>query len=255
MTQQKSDVGVLSVFRTMVAPLHREGWKFVGGSLAAAVVLFLAWPPLGWLGLLVSGAVAFFFRDPKRVCPLREGLILAPSDGIVSSLREGLILAPADGIVSSIDEVEPLGEFGWGTAKRTRVSIFLSVFDVHVNRSPVSGLVRCAIYTRGQFLNAASKESERNERRALVIEMPNGADIAVVQIAGLIARRIVGTAKEGDRLVAGQRIGLIRFGSRTDTYLPLGAIPMVAVGQRMVGGETVLADLQSCESVRNMRTD
>jgi phosphatidylserine decarboxylase len=243
MTHQQSDAGALSIFRTfrtVMAPLHREGWKFVGGSLAAAVVLSLAWPPLGWLGLLVSGAVAFFFRDPKRVCPLREGLILAP----------------ADGIVSSIDEVEPSSEFGWGTAKRKRVSIFLSVFDVHVNRSPVSGLVRRAIYTQGQFLNAASnKASERNERRALVIEMPNGADITVVQIAGLIARRIVGTAQEGDRLEAGQRIGLIRFGSRTDTFLPLGAIPMVAVGQRMVGGETVLADLQSPEPLRDVRTD
>jgi phosphatidylserine decarboxylase len=182
--------------------------------------------------------VAYFFRDPDRVTPLREGLVMAP----------------ADGKISSIERMRPPVELGLGEAERTRISIFLSVFDVHINRAPVPGQIVRSIYVPGVFLNAAlDKASEDNERRALVISTADGTEVAVVQIAGLIARRIVTFKGEGSSLGVGERIGLIRFGSRVDLFLPPGHGPLVAVGQRAVGGETVLADLKSSEPEREAR--
>ena len=172
----------------------------------------------------------------------------------MTPLREGLIVAPADGKVSSIEKLSAPSEMGLGNEERVRVSIFLSVFDVHINRSPVAGVIKRSIYTPGAFLNAdLDKASEDNERRSYVIETSNGLEIGAVQIAGLIARRIVTFVKEGSTIGIGERIGLIRFGSRMDVYLPPGHNALVSVGQRAVGGETVLADLKSDEPEREAR--
>ncbi|MGQ0673037.1 MAG: phosphatidylserine decarboxylase [Hyphomicrobium sp.] len=221
-----------------LAPVHRDGMKFVGAGAVATVVLFLLWEPLGWLAALATLYVAYFFRDPDRVTPMREGLIIAP----------------ADGRVSSIEKVVPPAEIGLGDTERIRVSIFLSVLDVHINRAPVAGRIIRSLYVPGAFVNAAlDKASEENERRTIVIEATSGVQIAVVQIAGLIARRIVTFAREGDSIGSGERFGLIRFGSRVDTYLPPGHSALVAVGQLTIGGETVLADLKSNEPEREAR--
>jgi phosphatidylserine decarboxylase len=230
--------GLVDTIWDNLAPVHRDGWKFVAIAAVVTLILFSLVPFLGWIGLAATAYVAYFFRDPARVTPMREGLVVSP----------------ADGRISAIDKVRPPAELGLGDAERTRISIFLSVFDVHINRSPVAGRVTKSIYVPGAFLNAAlDKASEENERRSLVLTQPNGAEIAVVQIAGLIARRIVTFAKEGDALGAGERFGLIRFGSRVDVFLPVGALAQASVGQRAVGGETVLADLKSTEAEREAR--
>jgi phosphatidylserine decarboxylase len=222
----------------MLAPVHRDGWKFLGIGAALALLFLLIWPPLGWLLVVVAVWIAYFFRDPDRVTPLREGLVIAP----------------ADGRISSIERVVPPPELGFGIGERQRISIFLSVFDVHINRAPVAGRISRSIYVPGAFVNAAlDKASADNERRALVIAMLNGAEIGVVQIAGLIARRIVTFKDEGDTVAVGERFGLIRFGSRVDVYLPEGKTALVAVGQRAIAGETVLADLVSVEAEREAR--
>jgi len=195
-------------------------------------------PPLGWIAALATLCVALFFRDPVRVTPLREGLVIAAGDGRIAA----------------IERVRPPPELGLGEVERVRISTFLSLLDVHVNRVPVAGRVTRSIYVPGSFLNAArDKASEENERRALVITTPSGVDVAVVQIAGLIARRIVTAVGEGESVGVGQRLGLIRFGSRVDVYLPPGRGSLVCVGQRAVGGETVLADLKSDEVEREAR--
>ena len=230
-----------SLFDTItdtIAPVHKDGYKFVAIGAGISLLLFLLWPPLAWLAVLVTAWIVYFFRDPVRVTPLREGLVVSP----------------ADGRVCAIELVRPPPELGLGDAQRLRVSIFLSVFDVHINRSPVAGRITRSIYVPGSFLNAASdKASEENERRALVITRPDGSQIGVVQIAGLIARRIVTFIGEGDTVGAGERFGLIRFGSRVDVYLPSGQGTLVAVGQRAIGGETVLADFKSSETEREAR--
>jgi phosphatidylserine decarboxylase len=223
-----------------LAPVHKDGYKFVAaaGVLAAVVWFLLPFSILAYLALGILVYVAYFFRDPARVTPLREGLIVSP----------------ADGRVSSIERVRPPAELGLGQDERLRVSIFLSVLDVHINRAPVAGRITKSVYVPGAFLNAAvDKASEENERRSLVIGMAGGGDIAVVQIAGLIARRIVTFVREGDNVGVGERFGLIRFGSRVDVYLPPGRGCLVAVGQRAVGGETILADLKSAEPEREAR--
>ena len=223
-----------------LAPVHSDGYKFVAIASALALVLWFLLPFsfLAYLTLAILAYVAYFFRDPKRVTPLREGLIVSP----------------ADGRVSSIERIRPPAELGLGDDERIRVSIFLSVFDVHINRAPIAGRIIRSIYVPGAFLNAAlDKASEENERRSLVIRTAAGLDIAVVQIAGLIARRIVTFLNEGDNAGVGERFGLIRFGSRVDVYLPPNIGPLVAVGQRAVGGETVLADLKSTEAEREAR--
>jgi phosphatidylserine decarboxylase len=229
---------MLTSIRAFLVPVHRDGYKFLAPVAALAILFLLLWPPLGWLFVIAALYIAYFFRDPDRITPLRDGLVIAP----------------ADGRVSSIEEIVPPAELGLGGARRTRISIFLSVFDVHINRAPVAGRITRSIYVPGAFLNAdLDKASLENERRALVIEMPNGTEIAVVQIAGLIARRIVTFAGEGDSVGIGQRFGLIRFGSRVDVYLPVNRRGLVAVGQTAIAGETVLADLASDEPEREAR--
>lgn len=230
--------GILDSIASFFVPVHRDGHKFIGIFAIITLLFFLLWPPLGWLASLVTIFSVYFFRDPDRVTPMREGLIISP----------------ADGKVSSIEKVLPPTELGLGTGERVRVSIFLSVFNVHINRTPVAGEVTHSNYIPGLFLNAdLDKASEDNERQALVITTRNGVEVGVVQIAGLIARRIVTFVKQGDTLGAGERFGLIRFGSRVDVYLPEGHHALVAVGQTAIAGETVLADLQSDEPEREAR--
>lgn len=227
--------GILETILDSLAPVHPDGHKFVAIGAIATLLFFMLWPPIGWLLAGLTAWIAYFFRDPARVTPVRDGLVVSA----------------ADGRISSIDKVRPPPELGLGPEERVRVSTFLSVFDVHINRSPVTGRIVRSVYIPGAFLNAAlDKASEENERRALVIETPGGAEIGVVQIAGLVARRIVTFSREGEALAAGQRFGLIRFGSRVDVFLPPGRNAIVSVGQRAVGGETVFADLKSDEPER-----
>jgi len=229
---------LLETITGFFVPIHPDGQKFVVVSFIIMMVLFLLSTSLGWVGAILTVYVAYFFRDPERVTPLREGLVVSP----------------ADGKVSSIETMKPPSELGLGETERVRVSVFLSVFDVHINRSPVPGVIKKSIYTPGTFVNAdLDKASEDNERRSYVIEMPSGVEIAAVQIAGLIARRIVTFTSEGSTIGVGERIGLIRFGSRMDIYLPPGHGALVSVGQRAVGGETILADLKSDEAEREAR--
>ena len=217
-------------FKKTLAPIHPEGGRFVIIAILITVVLFWIYQPLGWIGLVATLFVAYFFRNPDRVSPTRAGLILSPGDGLVESIGPAV----------------PPKELEMGEDMLTRISIFLSVLDVHVNRVPADGRVVKAVYRPGKFFNAAlDKASEDNERMSVRLEMDSGKSIAFVQIAGLIARRIVCDLKEGQLVQAGERFGLIRFGSRLDVYLPEGVTPMVALGQRAIGGETILADAQS----------
>ncbi len=219
---------IIDSITSAFVPIHREGHKFIIGFAVATLILFLLAPPLGWLGVVATLACAYFFRDPERVTPARRGLVVSA----------------ADGRIASIGTVVPPKELALGNALLTRVSVFLSVLDVHVVRSPVAGRVSHSAYIPGKFLNAElDKASEENERRAMVIATPDEKKVGVVLIAGLIARRIVTFVGEGVSLTAGERIGLIRFGSRVDVYLPAGAEILVAVGQIAIGGETVLAEL------------
>jgi phosphatidylserine decarboxylase len=221
-----------------LVPLHRDGWKFVVLFAAVTLALFFLWQPLGWLGLALTGWCAYFFRDPPRVSPVGPNFVLSPADGVVSAI------APAP----------PPSEIGLGEAPLTRISVFMNVFNVHVNRSPCDGRVAALAYRAGRFFNASlDKASEHNERQSMRLETAAGAPLGVVQIAGLVARRIRCDVRVGDRLNAGQRFGLIRFGSRLDIYLPAGVTPLVAVGQTMVAGETVLADFAASPSVRPTR--
>jgi len=230
--------GILDSVADVFVPIHRDGHKFLGIGLALVLLFFIFSPPLGWICVILTAWIAYFFRDPDRVTPLREGLVIAPSDGRVAS----------------IDKVMPPPELGMQGNERIRVSIFLSLFDMHINRAPISGRISRSVYVPGSFLSAANnKSSDDNERRALIIETATGTEIAVLQIAGMIARRIVTFAAEGDPIGVGQRFGLIRFGSRVDIYLPEGHASMVSVGQRMIAGETVIADLKSTEPEREAR--
>jgi phosphatidylserine decarboxylase len=220
---------ISSTIRMVLAKPHPAGRVFIYGGIAVAV---LGWLLLGgwlfWPATVFTLFCLYFFRDPERVAPARHDAVVAP----------------ADGRVVAIGPAAPPAELGLGDAPRWRVAIFLSVLDVHVNRAPVAGRVTRIAYRHGAFLNAAAdKASEENERNALAIRTTDGRDLAVVQIAGLVARRIVCTVREGDMLATGERIGIIRFGSRTDLYLPAGVRPLVAAGQTMIGGETVIAEL------------
>ncbi len=225
--------------QSIFVPVHRDGWRFVAIFAAATLVLFwLAWPFLAWLGVIATLWCAYFFRDPERVTPLRPGLVMSP----------------ADGRISMIEKLIPPPELDLGSEPLTRISVFMNVFDVHVNRSPADGRITRIAYVPGLFLNAdLDKASLDNERQALTLELPDGRRLGVVQIAGLVARRIVKFVNEDDMLAAGQRFGLIRFGSRVDVFLPPGVGPLVCVGQRAIAGETVLADLQSNEPARSGR--
>lgn len=225
----------VSMLSTFVKPMHREGRKFVAVFAAVTLVLFLLWAPLGWLGVGLTVWVYYFFRDPPRVTPTRDGLMISPADGVVS------LLEPA---------VPPM-ELGLGDQPMTRISVFMSVFNCHVNRLPLAGRIERVAYRPGLFLNASlDKASSDNERNGLTVQTDDGLRYGVVQIAGLVARRILCEVKEGQRLATGERFGLIRFGSRLDIYLPEGVEPLVCIGQTMIAGETVLADLLSQEPAR-----
>jgi len=220
---------IIDSIRSGIAPVHKEGWRFVAIFAAASLLLFwLGLWPLAYVGIVLTAWCAYFFRDPERVTPLDEDLVIAP----------------ADGRISAIESVIPPPELDLPREKMTRISIFMNVFDVHINRSPLKAKILRLTYIPGLFLNAElDKASEDNERQALTLETDRGLRLGVVQIAGLIARRIVRFSAEGDALAAGQRFGLIRFGSRVDVYLPQGVMPLVCLGQRSVAGETILASL------------
>ena len=220
-------------------PIHPEGYPFIGGFALVAIFLFWLAKPLGWIGVIATNWCAYFFRDPKRVIPVGEGLVVSP----------------ADGRISQVALASPPPELEMGPEQRVRISIFMNVFDVHVNRAPVAGEVRRIVYKPGKFLNAdLDKASEDNERNSLLLRMAAGP-VAIVQIAGLIARRIVCFVREGTNVSAGERIGLIRFGSRVDVYLPGGTKPLVSEGQTALAGETVIADLSSQSRALTFRTD
>jgi phosphatidylserine decarboxylase len=212
--------------RDAIPTVHKAGYPFIAVTVLLAVLLGLLWQPLFWILAILAGWMALFFRDPERVTPTGPGLVISP----------------ADGRVEPIVTVSPPPELGLGPARRTRVSVFMNVFDCHVNRAPVSGRIARIAYKPGKFLSAdLDKASEDNERNSMLIEMDNGQNIAVVQIAGLVARRILCWSKEQQTISAGERFGMIRFGSRLDVYLPEGATVDVLPGQRAVAGETVLA--------------
>jgi phosphatidylserine decarboxylase len=215
------------VLRRVLAPLHPDGFKFVLAAALVTVLLFLLWTPAGWAAVVVTLWLVYFFRDPWRVTPNREGLLISP----------------ADGIVTSVTPARPPPELEMGDVEVVRIGIFLNIFDVHVTRAPVGGRVVALRYTKGRFVNASHEEASlNNERMAIRVAPPEGPEIAYVQIAGLIARRIVCDLREGQRIATGQRMGIIRFGSRVDVYCPPPYVTMVVAGQRMVGGETILAD-------------
>lgn len=223
------------MWKSVAAPIHKAGVPFVAGGLVATFLLGWIWGPLAAVGALVTLWMAYFFRDPDRTVPTRDGLVISPADGMVQLI---------------VDAVPP-PELEMGDRPRPRISVFLNVFDVHVNRVPMGGVVARARYKAGRFHNAAlDKASDENERMSIRVTMPDGRDIGFVQIAGLVARRILCDLREGQTVRTGERYGLIRFGSRCDIYLPEGASPLVCVGQRAIGGETVLADLNSTEAPR-----
>jgi phosphatidylserine decarboxylase len=222
-------MSVINSIRSQLTPIHPQGYPFIGAFALAALVLFWLWQPLGWLATIATLWCVYFFRDPPRVTPSREGLVVAPADGRVSRIANAI----------------PPPELNLGSQPLLRVSIFMSVFDCHVNRSPIAGRIERMVYRAGKFLSAdLDKASDDNERNAFVITAGKGLSIVVVQIAGLVARRIVPFVREGDSVSAGERIGMIRFGSRVDVYLPEGTAPLVGEGQTARAGETVLADLK-----------
>jgi phosphatidylserine decarboxylase len=231
-------MSIYDSIRSQIVPISPEGYPFIGAFALVSLVLFWLWSPLGWLGTLATIWCAYFFRDPPRVTPVREGLVVAPADGRISQ------------VISAI----PPNDLDLGSRPLPRISIFMSVFDCHVNRSPAAGKIEKIVYHPGKFLNAdLDKASVDNERNCLVIATPS-ARVAVIQIAGLVARRIVCFVRPGQSIGAGERFGMIRFGSRLDVYLPEGATPMVATGQTSIAGETVLADLLSGDAGRAFRS-
>ncbi len=232
-------MSIANSIRGQIPPIHPEGYPFIGGFALASLILFWLWTPLGWIGTLLTLWCALFFRDPARVTPLRDGLVVAPADGRISMVTHAL----------------PPAELGLGDRPLPRVSIFMSVFNCHVNRSPVAGRIERVAYRPGAFINAElDKASEDNERNSLVVSTPQGR-IGVIQIAGLVARRIVCFVREGQAIGSGERFGLIRFGSRLDVFLPEGTRPLVAEGQTAIAGETILADFRLTDPGRSYRTD
>ena len=230
-------MSVINSIRSQFSPIHPQGYPFIGGFAFVSLILFLLWTPLGWLGVVATAWCAYFFRDPVRITPLREGIVVSPADGMVSLVINAL----------------PPPELGLSDKPLPRISIFMSVFNCHVNRSPVSGRIERMVYRAGKFLSAdLDKASDDNERNAFLIATPR-ARIGVVQIAGLVARRIVPFVQEGQSVAAGDRIGMIRFGSRLDVYLPEGSRALVAEGQTAIAGETVLADLAVADAGRSFR--
>src|SRR5512143_1676927 len=226
---------VLDSLTNAFVPIHRDGHKFIAIAAVITLILFLVAPPLGWIGVIATGFCAYFFRDPDRVVP--QG--------------QGAVVSPADGKIAAIAEVVPPRELALGDQKLVRVSVFLSVLDVHIARPPAAGRISRSVYVPGKFLNAElDKASDENERQALVVEAGEGRKFGLMLVAGLIARRIVTFVGEGASVSAGERIGLIRFGSRVDVYLPTGATVLVSVGQTAIGGETVLAEFAAKSPMR-----
>lgn len=216
------------MLKDILVPINREGWPFVAAFVVGTLILSLLAEPLGWAGVVLTVWCIYFFRDPERMTPVADGLVISP----------------ADGVVQLVDSAPPPPELGMGDTPRQRVCIFMNVFNVHVNRMPATGVIDTIAYRPGKFLNASlDKASEHNERNSYRMTTSEGQDIAFVQIAGLVARRIVWHVNEGDTLKAGERFGMIRFGSRVDVYLPEGTTVLVAEGQQAIAGETVIADL------------
>lgn len=212
------------------SPIHRDGWKFVGIFALIALILYAINHVLGFIGFALTGWCAYFFRDPSRVTPQGDELIISPADGIIQSIGDAPLPKELEADSSTL---------------YTRISIFLNVFDVHINRVPCDGVIQTIKYHKGLFFNASlDKASEHNERQTVLMKTSAGQEIVFVQIAGLIARRIRCDITEGQNVAAGERYGLIRFGSRVDVYLPKDVNPLVVIGQRMIGGETVLADMK-----------
>ncbi len=220
--------GLIDTFSSVLVPIHKEGYPFIAIFAVSSLVLFWIWPPLGWIDAILTLWCVYFFRDPPRVTPERPNLIVSP----------------ADGAVQMITEAAPPPELGMGEEPRTRVSIFMNVFNVHVNRVPADGEITELHYHSGRFFNASlDKASLDNERQSVRMTTTGGKDIAFVQIAGLVARRIVCHLLTGQEVKAGERFGMIRFGSRVDVYLDHGMEPLVRVGQTAIAGETVLAEI------------
>jgi len=218
----------VSMISTFVKPMHPEGRKFVAIFAAIAVAFFMLWEPLGWIGVGLTVWVYYFFRDPERVVPNAENVMVSPADGIVSLLEPAV----------------PPSELGLGNEPMTRISVFMSVFNCHVNRIPAAGRITKVAYHHGKFLNASlDKASQQNERNGIAVELNDGRQYGVVQIAGLVARRIMCWTKEETQMQRGERFGLIRFGSRLDIYLPSGTEHTVQIGQTMIAGETIIANL------------
>ena len=226
---------MFGLLKPILVPIHRDGWLFVAGFAIVTLILALLWAPLGWVGAILTVWCAYFFRDPPRITPTRAGLVVSP----------------ADGVVQMIEAAVPPAELGLGPQPLTRVSVFMNVFNVHVNRTPVDGMVGNLAYRPGKFFNASlDKASEFNERQAIALRIADGRDLVVVQIAGLVARRIRCDLRQSQPVRTGERFGLIRFGSRVDVYLPDGVAALVVPGQMMIAGETVIADLAATEPAR-----
>ena len=216
----------------LMTPITREGWPFIAIFAVVTVVAGWLWSPLWIPGVVLTLWCTYFFRDPARVTPSRPGLVISPADGVVQMIQAAV----------------PPTELGMGENALTRVSVFMNVFNVHVNRIPIDGEITGLAYRPGKFLNASlDKASEFNERQSVRLTMADGRDVAFVQIAGLVARRIICGLTEGRKVSTGERFGMIRFGSRVDVYLPDGVVPMVCVGQLAIAGETVLADLNGAQ--------
>ena len=240
---EKSDSPVTTNVRYRIPAVHPEGRKFVVIAVAIMLVFWfvLGWEWLAWIMAGISLWVAAFFRDPIRTTPRSDSLIIAPADGLVTMIAD---VPPPP---------EMAGEEGLGFEPVTRVSIFMSVFDVHINRAPIAGTITRVAYIAGKFLNAdLDKASEDNERQHILVERADGLRVGFTQIAGLVARRIVPWVKPGDHVMAGQRVGLIRFGSRVDVYLPAGTTSKVLLGQRTIAGETVVAEIGKSELIEGV---
>jgi len=234
---------VTSSVRWRWPSIHPEGRKFavIAGAITLALWFALDWEILGWLMAGVTAWTAAFFRDPVRTTPTGANLIIAPADGLVTAIAT--VPPPRELVEAGDMPADPL----------IRVSIFMSVFDVHINRTPIAGTILRVVYIAGKFLNAdLDKASEDNERQHILVEGADGTKIAFTQIAGLVARRIVPWVKAGDTVVAGQRVGLIRFGSRVDVYLPNGTSSQVLLGQRTIAGETLIAKIGVSELIEGV---
>ncbi len=231
-------IGKLNLLKSVFVPVNKAGWPFIAIFSAITVIAAYVSEPLGWIGVVLTAWCTYFFRDPDRFTPTRVGLVISPADGVVQMIQDAV----------------PPPEIEMGEQPLNRISIFMNVFDVHVNRTPIAGTISKLAYRPGKFLNASlDKASEFNERQSVRMTTTDNIEIAFVQIAGLVARRIKCDIEEGQTVLTGERFGLIRFGSRVDVYLPKDIPALVTVGQRAVAGETVIADFQATDPPRNAK--